>query len=248
MLNYSALEQFDILKVFGASQVGYITNISIFTIVVVAWGLSYSALGSTSSSYRTIVNYKFFFVNYVYSFIKNLTKENLTMEKNIFFYFLLSLMSFLLISNLVGLLPYALTLTSYIAITLFFSCTGFFANILVGLRTHRSHFFSLFIPTGTPAILKPALVFIELVSYVARLFSLAIRLFANMMAGHALLKILSGFGFAFLTSFFATGLASLVVLMVVWAVTVLELLIAFLQGYVFVVLSMIYLNETVNLH
>ncbi len=86
---------------------------------------------------------------------------------------------------------------------------------MVGLYVHKIHFFSLFIPSGTPAALKSSLVFIELISYCARLFSLAIRIFANMMAGHALLKILSGFAWVFLANMSLLGLASFVVLCVV---------------------------------
>lgn len=239
---YSALEQFDIVSIGRCSAFRGFSNTVIFLSIVSCLVVFF---GDKVESFLSPVIY---IRGLLVDFSKKLFEENIVISKNIFFYFLMSLFSFILFSNLVGMIPYSVTVTSYIVVTFFFSATGFIASTLIGLRVFTWEFFALFIPSGTPVVLKGPLVFIELVSYFARLFSLAIRLFANMMAGHALLKILSGFAWTFLTSFTCYGLAALVVLMVVWAVTVLELLIAFLQAYVFVVLSSIYLNEAVNLH
>lgn len=246
---YSALEQFDVLSLGSIPCVGFLSNTAVFTFIVFLW------LAATTSFFTTyektnsnLLSRRFFLLMPVSNFMSTLFRENIIAQKNVFFYFLSSLFTFLLVSNLVGMIPYAVTITSYMVVTFFFSCTVFIASTVLGLYIHRSHFFSLFIPAGTPPPLKGGLVFIEVVSYFARLFSLAIRLFANMMAGHALLKILSGFAWTFLQNLMLFGLAALAVLLVVWAVTILELLIAFLQAYVFVVLTSIYLNEAVNLH
>lgn len=241
----SALEQFDVLRLLKTSYTGILTNVVVFVVVALSWAMIiFVSVGGD----LLLADFKNLLASMFVNFSKNLFKENLLIKTNIFFYFLFSLFTFLLFGNAVGLVPYTVTITSFIVITFFFSCTGFIASVLIGLYVHRSHFFSLFIPSGTPAALKSSLVFIELVSYCARLFSLAIRIFANMMAGHALLKILSGFAWVFLSNMSLLGVAALVVLCVVWAVTVLELLMAFLQSYVFIVLTSIYLNEAVNLH
>lgn len=165
-----------------------------------------------------------------------------------FSYFLFSVFTFLFFCNLIGMIPYSVTVTSFLAVTLFFSSAGFFGALLIGLRANGWSFFSLFIPAGTPNALKVVLVLIEVVSYFARLLSLAIRLFANMMAGHALLKILSGFGYELVANMTLGGIGAVVAFAIIWAVTVLELLIAFLQAYVFIVLTSIYVNEAVVLH
>ena len=106
---------------------------------------------------------------------------------------LFSIFSFIFACNLLGMIPYSFTVTSHIVITLGLAMTAFFSINIVGVKTHGFHIFSLFLPPGAPLALAPLLVMIELVSYSFRVVSLALRLFANMMSGHCLLKILAGF-------------------------------------------------------
>jgi F0F1-type ATP synthase membrane subunit a len=122
----------------------------------------------------------------------------------------------------------------------------FFCGVALGFQKHGVHFFSLFLPNGAPFLLAPFLIAVEIISYVARLFSLAIRLFANIMSGHTLLKILAGFGWVLIV--YTTSLLGIVPVLVVFVITGLEIVIAFLQAYVFTVLSSIYINEALQLH
>ena len=116
----------------------------------------------------------------------------------------------------------------------------------MGFQRHGLSFFDLFLPNGAPFALAPFLVVVEIISFIARLFSLAIRLFANIMSGHTLLKILAGFGWILLIKL--ASLLGFVPVIVVFVITGLEIVIAFLQAYVFTVLSAIYLNEALQLH
>lgn len=184
------------------------------------------------------------FVNFVYSQIL----ENLSYKKPIFLNYALALFTFLLVCNVLGMIPYSLTVTSYLIITLNLSGMSFFGNMLIGLRIYKWNFFKFFVPGGVTGPLLILMVVIELISYVTRLFSMAIRLFANMLSGHALIKILSGLVFLSLSDLYFFGVINLMFNLVVVAVTALEVIVAGLQAYVFVILSVVYTNESIVLH
>jgi len=129
-------------------------------------------------------------------FIKNLIESNIGSFYLKYTFFVFTLFMLILFSNLLGMIPYSFTVTSHLIFTFALSCACFFGINYIGLKKHGLHFFGLFLPSGAPIALAPLLVFIELLSYFARVFSLAIRLFANLMSGHTLLKILSGFAWA----------------------------------------------------
>jgi F-type H+-transporting ATPase subunit a len=141
--------------------------------------------------------------------------------------------------------PYSFAITSHIAITLFLSFLTFFTCVVVCFYRHGLDFFSLFLPSGSPVPLIPLLVVLELLSFIARLFSLAIRLFANIMSGHTLLNILAGFGWILATKL---SLIFVFPVLIVFLVSFLEIGISILQAYVFCVLSSIYLYEALFLH
>jgi len=146
------------------------------------------------------------------------------------------------------MIPYSFTVTSHIIVT-FGLALGIFIGInVIGFSYHGLHFFSLFLPQGAPLALSPFLVLIELISYVFRVISLAVRLFANMMSGHALLKIISGFVWTMMSMGGLMIIVSLLPLAIIFALTGLELAIAFLQAYVFTLLVCIYLNDAIHLH
>ena len=174
--------------------------------------------------------------------------ENLSYKKPLFLNYALTLFTFLLVCNVLGMVPYSLTVTSYIIITLNLSGMSFFGNMLIGLRIYGWSFFKFFIPGGVSGPLLILMVVIELISYVTRLFSMAIRLFANMLSGHALIKILSGLVFLSLSDLYFFGIINLMFNLVVIAVTALEVIVAGLQAYVFVILSVVYTNESIVLH
>lgn len=188
------------------------------------------------------------FVKQIVMFVQALVKENLGIQYMYFFPLIFFLFNFILFANMVGMVPYSFTVTSHIMVTFCLSFAFFWGINLLGIRKHGFHFLGLFLPGGSPILIAPFLVIIELVSYIARVFSLAIRLFANLMSGHTLLKILSNFGWLMLSNFGFWIIAAFVPLIIVFAVTGLEIAIAFLQAYVFTILICIYLNDALNLH
>lgn len=247
--NYSPLEQFEIVQIVPIQLQGLdisFTNSSLFCILIV-FVLTYLLLLSTSN--KTILPNQWQTVTEeLYSFILNMVMENVGKEGLKYFPLIFSLFTFILIANLLGMIPYSFTVTSHIIITFGLSLSIFIGVTLIGFYTHKIHFFSILLPSGTPLVLSFFLVIIELISYVARAFSLAIRLFANLMSGHSLLKILAGFAWSMLSIGGIFYLLSLIPLVVVFAVTGLEVGIAVLQAYVFTILTCLYLNDAIHLH
>jgi ATP synthase subunit 6 len=186
---------------------------------------------------------------YLYDFIfYTVLSENVKKNGSYFFPMLFSIFSFIFFCNLLGMIPYSFTVTSHIVITLGLATMAFVSINIVGIKTHGLHLLSLFLPPGAPLALAPLLVMIELVSYSFRVVSLALRLFANMMSGHCLLKILAGFAWTMFAAGGALTVLHLLPLIVIFAIVGLELSIAFLQAYVFTVLLCIYLNDAISLH
>ena len=176
-----------------------------------------------------------------YEFIANMIRDNVGNAGKKFFPFIFTLFIFTLFGNILGMLPYGYTFTSQIAVTFFMAMVVFLGVTLIGLFKHGLHFFSLFFPHGAPLFTAPILIPIELVSYLSRPISLSVRLFANMTVGHVLLKVLAGF-------VVALGIFGVVPLVVLVAITALELLVALLQAYIFTILCCIYLNDALHLH
>lgn len=176
-----------------------------------------------------------------YEFIANMVRDNVGSEGRRYFPFVFSIFMFVLFGNLLGMIPYSFTFTSHIIVTFGLAMTVFIAVTLIGLMRHGLHFFSLFMPKGVPVWLAPIIIPIELISYLSRPISLSVRLFANMMAGHTMLKV-----FAMFTVMLGVlGIAPLIVNV---ALTGFEFLVAVLQAYVFTILTCLYLNDSVHLH
>lgn len=176
-----------------------------------------------------------------YDFIANMIRDNVGDGGKKYFPFIFSLFIFTLFGNVLGMIPYGFTFTSQIAVTFFMAMVVFLGVTLIGIWRHGFHFFSLFFPHGAPLFTAPILIPIELVSYLSRPISLSVRLFANMTVGHVLLKVLAGF-------VIALGIFGVVPLVVLVAITALELLVAVLQAYIFTILCCIYLNDALHLH
>lgn len=145
-------------------------------------------------------NKKIFFQNkfqkliiILFKFISNILKDSLSVKKYSFILLLYTIFLFIFISNILGMIPYSITITSHLILTLYFSLSFFIGNNIIGVCFHKENYFVLFLPEGVPLPIIPFLILIEYVSYISRIFSLAIRLFANMMSGHILLKILISF-------------------------------------------------------
>ena len=166
-----------------------------------------------------------------------------------YFPFIFSLFYFILLGNMLGMLPYGYTFTAQLVVTLGLALLIFIGTTIIGFLKHGVRFFGLFLPHGTPWYIAPILVPIEIISYCFRPISLSLRLFANMTAGHTLLKVFAGFIGAFVASIGVLGiLPGLIPLVAVIGLTGLEFLVAFLQAYVYTVLACIYLNDALHLH
>ena len=176
-----------------------------------------------------------------YEFISNMVSDNIGDKGRKFFPLIFTLFTFLLFGNMLGMLPYSFTFTSHIIVTFVLAMFIFLLVTLLGIFIHGFKFFGLFIPKGVPMLMLPLMIPIEIISYLSRPISLSVRLFANMMAGHTMLKIFAGF-------IVPLGIFGVAPLMVDVALTALEVLIAFLQAYVFTILTCLYLNEAINLH
>lgn len=189
-------------------------------------------------------------VEYLYEFIRDMVRENVGREGLRYAPLIFALFVFVLASNLLGMVPFvhSFTPTSHIAVTFGLAAIVFALVLIVGFAKHGLHFFTLFLPEGTPLFVLPLVAAIEFLSFLSRPFTLAIRLFANMTAGHVLLKVFGGFVVALGSYEAVPYVFGLVPLGVNVALTALELLIAVVQAYVFALLASIYLNDAVNLH
>jgi F-type H+-transporting ATPase subunit a len=177
-----------------------------------------------------------------YEFIANMIRDNVGRAGMKYFPFIFSLFLFILFGNLLGMIPYSFTFTSHIIVTFAMAFVVFLGVTVIGFVRHGFGFLKIFVPSGVPVFLLPLMVVIEVLSYLTRPISLSVRLFANMMAGHTMLKVFGGFVVAL---GILGGWAPLAFII---ALTGLEVGIGFLQAYVFTILTCIYLNDAVNMH
>jgi F-type H+-transporting ATPase subunit a len=177
-----------------------------------------------------------------YEFVANMVRDNVGTDGMKYFPFIFTLFMFVLALNMLGMLPYSFTVTSHIIVTFALAAFVFLGVTAIGFIKHGVKFLKFFVPSGVPAVMLPLLVVIEVISYLTRPLSLSVRLFANMMAGHTMLKV---FG-AFVVALGVIGGIAPLAFMV--AFTGLEILVAFLQAYVFAILTSIYLNDALHMH
>ena len=247
------LEQFQIISLFSLKLFCFdfsITNmllinlISFFILFILVYLFSYN-------------NKHFFYIpgnwqvmiETLYDIISQMLYDNINDSGEKYFPFVSTLAIFILSLNLIGLVPYSFTTTSHIIITLSLSTTVFFGVTFIAIQNHKLEMLSLFMPANTSFLMALILVPIEFISYMFKPISLGVRLFANLMAGHTLLKVIAGFAWSmlllddlFLSTMHLTPLLLLIILMG------LELLVAVVQTYVFVTLTIVYLNDSINLH
>jgi F-type H+-transporting ATPase subunit a len=183
-----------------------------------------------------------------YEFIYGLVRDQVGHEGKKFFPFVFTLFMFILFGNMLGMLPYAFTFTSHIAVTFTLALVVFILVTAVALAIHGLHFFSYFFPEGAPKALAPLIIPIEVISYLSRVVSLSVRLFANMVAGHVMLKVFATFVVMMGSAGVLGLLGALAPLAINVALVGFEFLVAFLQAYVFAVLTCIYLHDAVHLH
>lgn len=178
----------------------------------------------------------------MYEFIFSIVHDNLGAESKKYFPFVFSVFMIVLMGNLLGLVPYSFTFTSHIIVTGTLALAVFFLATLAGIYHHGLHFFSLFLPKGLPWAIAPLIVVIEVISYLSRPLSLSVRLFANMTAGHTMLKVFAGFSVGMGV---VLGVLPMVVNVALYG---LELMIALIQAYVFAILTCLYLKDAIELH
>ncbi len=215
------------------------TNASLFMVIAV---VLVSLFTMASMSGRSLVPGRMqSMVELSYEFVANMVRENAGTEGMKYFPFMFTLFMFVLFANMLGMVPYAFTVTSHIIVTFALALTIFIGVTIIGFVKHGAHYFRLVVPKGAPLILLPLLTVIELVSYFTRPISLSVRLFANMLAGHTMLKVFGGF-------VVMMGVFGVLPLVAMVAFTGLEFLVAFLQAYVFAILACIYLNDALHMH
>jgi len=250
----SPLEQFQVLPIIPIyfNFIDFsITNETIILLLI--FGLSVTIfLGLVKSTDNTLyvipTRWQSIF-EIIYKLILSLVTDNIRDKKGQYFFPLVfSVFLFVLSLNLIGLVPYSFTLTSHLIVTLAISLALFIGINIVCVRIHGMNFFSLFLPSGTSIVLALLLVPIELISYVFKPVSLSIRLFANMMAGHTLLKVIAGFAYKLMSASGILFLIHYIPLLILIPLFGLELGVALIQSFVFSILLCIYLNDSINLH
>ncbi|MBP6952629.1 MAG: F0F1 ATP synthase subunit A [Alphaproteobacteria bacterium] len=177
----------------------------------------------------------------MYAFVANMLDETVGIKGQKYFPFIFTIFMFILMGNIIGMIPYNFTFTSHLIVTFGLAMIAFGVATLIGFIRHGFHYFSLFIPKGAPIYMLPLIVPIEILSYLSRPISLAVRLFANMMAGHTMLKVFAGFTVML-------GVFGIAPLFVNTLLTAFEILVAVLQAYVFTILTCIYLHDSIHLH
>jgi F-type H+-transporting ATPase subunit a len=241
---HSPLDQFkikyltDVPEVFGANL--NFSNSAMFMVFVV---VAISAFLIVSMKKRELVPGRWqSMAEITYELVANTIRDNVGNEGRAYFPLIFSLFMFVLFCNLFGMLPYSFTVTSHVSITFALAALIFIGVTVLALVKHRVKFFGFFLPHGTPWWMAPLMFAIELFAYLARPVSLSIRLSANMMAGHTMLKVMAGFVVGLGWAFGWVPLGMLVVL------TGFEIFVAILQAYIFTVLTCVYLNDAIHLH
>ena len=184
----------------------------------------------------------------MYEFISDMVSSNVGKEGRPFFPFIFTLFVFLLFGNMLGLIPYSYTFTSQIVVTFVLAAFIFIGITLIAIIKHGWHFLTFFVPPGAPKVLIPFLIIIEVVSYFVRPVSLSVRLFANMLAGHTMLKVFAGLAVMITGAGGIYAPGALLPFLALIGLTGLEVLVAALQAYVFTILTCMYLNDALHLH
>lgn len=249
---FSPLSQFEVSNLIGVNApiLGNLhlnlTNLSLYSIFVV---LTIIGLHIYANNDNKIIpnNWSISFESSFQS-LNSMVREQIGANMEIYFPFIYSIFFYILIANLISNVPYSFAVTASGVVSLGLSLTIFIGVTILALSIHGIKFFSFFIPSGTPLALVPLLVLIELVSYLARAVSLGVRLFANITAGHTLLKILSTYLFKLFTGNLLIAILTLIPFAIFLALVGLELAVSLIQAFVFTLLVCSYLRDAIELH
>jgi len=243
------IHQFNIDNLFTIGHIGNhtiaFTNSSFYMFLSVAM-ISLLMIGGVAG--RQLVPGRFqSMAELSYEFVANTIRSSAGSEGMKFFPLVFSLFMFILVSNMIGIIPYTFTISSHIIVTATLALLVFFTVLIYGFYRNGLKFFKLFVPSGIPIYILPLVVLIEIISFFSRPISHSVRLFANMLAGHITLKVFAGFVALLGTSLGTVGwIGGMLPLALTVALTALELLVAFLQAYVFAILTCIYLNDAIH--
>tara|TARA_Y100001970_G_C14258549_1_gene877559 strand:+ start:12253 stop:12993 length:741 start_codon:yes stop_codon:yes gene_type:complete len=239
---HSPLEQFEIIPFVEIKSGNFDLSVTNSTISMIITFLIITIFLTLSVNTRSLIPSRIQLVSeLMYNFVAQLLKDTVGNDGKKYFPFVFSLFMFILIGNMVGMIPYNFTFTSHIIVTFTLAAIVWIGTTFLGFYKHGLHFFSFFYIPGLPWYMLPLLIPIEVISYLSRPISLSVRLFANMLAGHTLIKVFAGF-------VVTLGFAGVLPLAFIVALTGLEILIAFLQAYVFAILTCLYINDALNLH
>ena len=238
------MHQFNVYRIGPEIKLGVIdisfTNASLFMVISSITILLIFNLGSKKN--LLIPNKMQLLAELSYTFISKMISDTAGSKGKPYFSFIFSIFMFVLFCNMFGMIPYSFTVTSHIIVTFILASFIFIGVTIIGFIKHGLGYLKVFAPSGVPLVLMPLIVVIEIISYLSRPISLSVRLFANMLAGHTMLKVFGGF----VISLGIVG--GWLPLSFSVALTGLEILVAFLQAYVFAILTCIYLNDALNLH
>ena len=243
-MTLNPMHQFEVYRIgpeikFGMVNLSF-TNASLFMIISAVAILLLLFIGTKK---KLLIPSKLQLITEMsYTFIAKMINDTAGSSAKAFFPFIFTLFMFVLFCNMIGMIPYSFTVTSHIIVTFVLAAIVFVGVTVIGFIKHGIRYIKIFVPSGVPILLLPLIIVIEIISYLSRPVSLSVRLFANMMAGHTMLKVFGGF-------VISLGLlGGWLPLSFSVALTGLEILVAFLQAYVFAILTCIYLNDALNLH
>ncbi|MBE0453371.1 F0F1 ATP synthase subunit A [Roseovarius autotrophicus] len=247
-LVFHPMDQFMVKPLFGAGEVGFftLTNVTLWMALTVAAIFALLVLGTAGRA--TIPSRTQSIAELAYDFVRKMVEDVAGKDGLVFFPYIMTLFLFILFANVLGLLPMAFTTTSHIAVTAVLAMMVFLTVTIVGFVRHGAGFLSLFWVSSAPLPLRPVLALIEVISYFVRPVSHSIRLAGNMMAGHAVVKVFAAFAPMIIIS---TGIGLLVTPLSILAIATiyaLELLVAFIQAYVFTILTCVYLKDALHPH
>jgi len=243
------IEQFQIHNLFPIAKIGNteiaFTNSAAFMLAAVAGITAFLVIGTAKRG--LVPNRLQSAAEIAYEFVATTVRGTAGSEGMKFFPFVFTLFMFILTVNMIGLIPYTFTVTSHIIVTAALAITVFLTVLIYGLVRHGLHFFNLFVPKGVPIYILPLIVFIEVLSFISRPISHSVRLFANMLAGHITLQVFAGFIILMGGAMGAIGwLGGILPFGMIVILLALETLVAFLQAYVFAILTCIYLNDAIH--
>lgn len=240
------LHQFEIKRFLDVRVEGLdfsFTNSSLW--MAIAVGAAYLLIMAGTRQHAMVPGRLQSVVEMLYEFVAGIVRDSAGKEAMRFFPLIFTLFIFILIGNMLGMIPGSFTFTSHIIVTFAMAVAVFIGVTVLGFVIHGAHFLHFFVPSGAPKAMLPLLVPIEILSYCVRPISLSVRLFVNMMAGHTMMKVFAGFVVSLGGYYVLPGIFPLVIAV---ALTGFEIAVAFLQAYIFTVLTCIYLNDAIHMH